>query len=267
MRWAEVSAFMPIMRTHECNRPDTNWQFNSDDETLRHFAKMTSVYAMLKPYHIHTGREYTDQGLPPVRHPYIHYEKDDNLHRFKYQYLYGRDLLVAPVYKKGKRSMKVYLPADNWVHLWSGAAYTGGWCTVKAPLGQPPVSFGATALLPNSSARRPHYDRRTAPVESAPETVHGRETPFARYGRLLDEYDFSDMIERANADIVMPEKGVLYERDISALHSTMSATVIRHRVFGDIDVQLAGVSDIIPASTVLSITSVRKSILPVLIWC
>ena len=58
-------------------------------------------------------------------------------------YLYGADLLVAPVWKTGEEERTVYLPKDTrWVHVWSGKAYEGGReATVPAPLGQPAVFY------------------------------------------------------------------------------------------------------------------------------
>ena len=141
MRWAEHSAFTQVMRTHEGNRPDSNVQFNHDKEVLAHLARMTDIYVTLKPYHKALSDEYQATGLPPVRHPYLHYEGDEILHSLKYQYMYGADLLAAPVVKKGKKKWKVYLPKDKWTHLWSGREYEGGWATVEAPLGQLPVFY------------------------------------------------------------------------------------------------------------------------------
>ncbi|MGB4270365.1 MAG: alpha-glucosidase, partial [Spirochaetota bacterium] len=116
-------------------------QFDSDKETLQHLAKMTKVHTTLKPYFEHCKDEYHTDGLPLMRHPYIHYPNDEKLHSLKYQFLLGCDLLVAPVYKKGKKKWKVYLPDDKWVHIWSGKKYNGGWITVDAPLGQPPAFY------------------------------------------------------------------------------------------------------------------------------
>jgi len=143
LRWAELCAFTPLMRTHEGNRPDTNWQFDSDQETLRHLARMTQIYVSLKDYHLHTMEEYVKSGLPTLRHPYLHYEGDETLHALKYQYLYGRDLLVAPVLRRGRKSWRVYLPDDRWIHLWSGREVAKGWLTVASPLGCPPVFYRA----------------------------------------------------------------------------------------------------------------------------
>ncbi len=141
MRWTEMAAFSPIIRTHEGNRPDDNWQFDSDQETLDHFAAMSHLHACLKPYMLEAVKEYTASGLPLMRHPYIHYEYDEVLHTLQYQYLFGRDLMVAPVYESGKTSWKVYLPADRWGFLWNEEEYGQGWHTVEAPSGKPPVFY------------------------------------------------------------------------------------------------------------------------------
>ena len=50
MRWAEMAAFTPVMRTHEGNRPRDNLQIDQDPEVLAHFARMTRVYVHLVPY-------------------------------------------------------------------------------------------------------------------------------------------------------------------------------------------------------------------------
>ncbi len=141
MRWVEVSVFTMIMRTHESIKPFDNWQFDSDEETLKHFSQMSQIYSFLKPYLKQLSIEYLEDGLPPIRACYLHYEDDPELHNIKYQYLFGKDLLVAPVIKPSIKEWSVYLPNDNWIHLWTGDKYQGGWYTVKAPIGKPPVFY------------------------------------------------------------------------------------------------------------------------------
>ena len=141
MRWAEMAVFSAIMRTHEGNRPNDNWQFDSDEETLKHFAAMSALHVRLKPYIRQSVKEYRESGLPLMRHPFLHYEHDEQVHELRYQYLFGRDLLVAPVYLPGMTSWKVYLPKDRWAGLWDHKPYGKGWHTVEAPLGKPPVFY------------------------------------------------------------------------------------------------------------------------------
>ena len=141
MRWAELEAFSPVMRSHEGINPDLNWQFDSDDETLEHLAKMSRIYVHLKPYYKHISKEYIEKGIPLIRACYLHYENDSELHKLKYQYLLGKDLLVAPVYKPNINKWKIYFPNDAWIHIWSNIEYTRGWQEINAPLGQPPIFY------------------------------------------------------------------------------------------------------------------------------
>lgn len=143
MRWAEYSAFTQTMRSHEGNRPQNNVQFADDDEAMTHLGVMVRVFNHLKPYHEALSDEYQKSGLPPMRMVQLHYPDEiKKLEVYRYQYLYGRDLLVAPVIKPGKNRWKVYLPKDTWVHLWSGKTFTGGKeVIVEAPFGQPPVFY------------------------------------------------------------------------------------------------------------------------------
>jgi len=143
MRWAELAAFTPIMRTHEGNRPESNAQFWSDPDILAHFARMSAVWTGLAPYHAEAIAEYEATGVPPIRHTWLHYENEPELRRLSYQFLYGRDLLVAPVTKPGKALSEAYLPADHWVHLWTSREFSGGEVTIEAPLGYPPVFYRA----------------------------------------------------------------------------------------------------------------------------
>ncbi len=147
MRWAEQAAFTPIMRTHESNRPDTNWQFNSDSETLAHFARMVRVHVALKPYIKLLVNEYGTTGMPPMRALWMQYPADKTGYTLKYQYLFGEDLLVAPVLGPGKKSRRVYVPSDGWLCLWNGKPIGSGWSRVSAPLGQPPAFYRAASPM------------------------------------------------------------------------------------------------------------------------
>ncbi len=141
LRWCDFSAFTPMMRTHEGNRPGDNWQFDSDAETIAHFARMTTVFTTLKPYIKAAVAQNAKSGLPVMRPLFLHYEDDARAYTLKYQYLFGRDLLVAPVHEEGRRDWSLYLPQDIWVNAWTGETCQGGDITVDAPLGKPPVFY------------------------------------------------------------------------------------------------------------------------------
>ena len=141
LRWAEMAAFTPFMRTHEGNRPDDCFQFYDDEDTLEQMARLTTVYTALAPYTKKLVKENAENGTPVQRALFLHYEEDPTAYTEQTEYLYGRNLLVAPVYLENQGTRDVYLPEDHWVHLWTGREFEGGHVTVEAPVGYPPVFF------------------------------------------------------------------------------------------------------------------------------
>lgn len=141
LRWMEMAMFTPVMRTHEGNRPDTNFQYYEDEDTMDQMARMVDIYTMLKPYTKELVKENSQTGVPVQRPLFIHYENDAKTYDIQYEYLFGRDMLVAPVYLEDQKEWQVYLPEDNWVHLWTGKEYAGGSITVDAPIGYTPAFY------------------------------------------------------------------------------------------------------------------------------
>ena len=85
--------------------------------------------------------ENADSGHPVQRPLFMHYESDAKAYDIQYEYLFGRDMLIAPVYEQDKHEWDVYLPQDEWVHLWTGEEYHGGEITVSAELGYTPAFY------------------------------------------------------------------------------------------------------------------------------
>jgi sulfoquinovosidase len=138
-RWYELGAFTPVMRTHEGNRPDDNLQIDSTPELLSGFARWSRVHAALAPWVRHLCDEAVVTGLPAQRALFLHYPDDRETFAIQDQYLYGADLMVAPVTDEGAVMRDVYLPEGEWVHVWTGQRFGAGWCEVDAPIGSPPV--------------------------------------------------------------------------------------------------------------------------------
>ncbi|MBQ1396842.1 MAG: alpha-glucosidase [Eubacterium sp.] len=138
MRWEEMDAFTPMLRTHEGNQPVNNAQFDDDETLLAHMAKCAGWFRALKPYLVSLERENCEKGTPVMRPLFYHYDEPAAYGEVT-EYLLGRDLLVAPVLKPGAESRSVYLPADSWKHVFTGEYYEGGTFEVAAPIGQPAV--------------------------------------------------------------------------------------------------------------------------------
>ncbi len=138
MRWEEMNVFSPLFRSHEGNQPVNNVQFDDDEELLSQLAHCGQMHVALKPYLQQLVSEEVNSGTPVMR-PLFYYYNEEQAYGEKTEYLLGRDVLVAPVYKEEVTSREVYLPNDIWVHLFSQKEYTGGKVRVDAPMGQPPV--------------------------------------------------------------------------------------------------------------------------------
>ncbi len=112
------------------------------NNSLQKFAVLVDMFKALAPYTRSLLEENRMDGIALQRPLFFHYESDPTSFTIGYEYLYGGDLLVAPVLKPGARSWSVYLPKDDWVYLYDGTQYDGGkWIIVPAPLGKPPVFY------------------------------------------------------------------------------------------------------------------------------
>ena len=100
------------------------------------------MFKKLSPYRKALEEEIQSEGLPMQRPLFLHYDNDPVAYQISYQYLFGQDILVAPVIEPGVTKKSLYLPDDQWVHLFTQEEYTGPmWVEIEAPIGVPPVFY------------------------------------------------------------------------------------------------------------------------------
>ncbi|MDR0249171.1 MAG: alpha-glucosidase [Oscillospiraceae bacterium] len=150
MRWLDYSALTPVMRVAVGG--EGSWQFNSDKETLEHFARMSRVHTALSGYIRQCVRENANDGHPVMRPMFMAYPGDGALYKMNTQYMLGTELLVAPVLIQRQRSRKVYLPEGHWSALWSGKHFMGGEHAFSTPIGSPPVFYRSDSKYADSFA-------------------------------------------------------------------------------------------------------------------
>ena len=138
LRWMELCAFSPMFRFHEGNQPSRNVQFDSSKKLLDQAAKMSGIYASLGWYIKGLAEEFGKSGCPAVRPLFYHYD-EEKAYTTDSEYMLGRDIVVAPILRKGDTKRTVYLPSDKWVHLFTGKEFGGGEYEIEAPVGCPPV--------------------------------------------------------------------------------------------------------------------------------
>ena len=137
-RWFEMNTFSVLMRGHEGLNPDINIQFDADEDMLDFAAKMSRIHMALKPYLKDAVKKNAEEGVGVIRPLFFYYDEKEAYNE-GYEYLLGRDILVAPVLRPNAQTQNVYLPEDEWIHLWSQKEYKGGKYTIDAPYGQIPV--------------------------------------------------------------------------------------------------------------------------------
>ena len=143
-RWMQFSAFSPITRAHKAGGvPEPYGLGPTTEQGTRHYLQQR--YRLL-PYIYSYAWEASRTGLPLVRPMPLEYP--DAPARGD-QYLFGRELLVAPVLHEGQANRKVYFPPGQWIDWDYGYEYTGGrdW-VMAAPQNRIPVAIRAGAIIP-----------------------------------------------------------------------------------------------------------------------
>jgi len=133
--------------------PDPSELHNPDIEPI--CRKYLELRYRLLPYNYSLAREASDTGLPMMRALWLHYPNDAEAVKLGSQYLWGRDLLVAPVIEKGAKVRRVYLPEGNWFDWWTGRKVEGKrWIDRPVDLATLPLYARAGAIVPLDPVRQ-----------------------------------------------------------------------------------------------------------------
>jgi alpha-glucosidase len=146
-RWMQFSVFSPITRTHKAGIPQPYAFGPATEQGARHYLELR--YRLL-PYIYSYAYIASRTGLPLVRPLALEYPDDPgSVDAAGDEYLFGRELLVAPVLHEGVTNRSVYFPPGQWYDWDTGCEYTGGrtW-VVAAPQNRIPVAVRAGAIIP-----------------------------------------------------------------------------------------------------------------------
>jgi alpha-glucosidase/alpha-D-xyloside xylohydrolase len=121
-------------------------------------------YRML-PYLYSAVRECSLTGMPIMRALWLHYPDDPRAVACSDVYLWGRDILVAPVFEQGVKSRKVYLPKGTWYDFWTNEPVDGGREVTKpVDLETIPIYVRAGAVLPLGPVKQFVEEKSDAPL-------------------------------------------------------------------------------------------------------
>jgi len=133
-RWTPFGMLSSHVRTHG-NPPTEPWEYN--EEFMNSFRLADNMRYELMPYIYTQAKLSSEKGLPMVRALFVEYPEDPGAWLIGNQYLFGSEMLVAPLFENGIER-HIYLPqGDNWIDYQTGLKYSPGWHKVTA--GQIPV--------------------------------------------------------------------------------------------------------------------------------
>jgi alpha-glucosidase (family GH31 glycosyl hydrolase) len=189
LRWFQFGAFCPLFRCHgrnwtlrlpwgwntgdpgpmEISRyegaaiPDASELHNAQVEPI--CRKYLDLRYRLLPYIYSAVREGTVTGLPLMRALWLHYPDDPKAVERDDEYLWGRDLLVAPIVENGATSRQVYLPHGVWYDFWTHERKEGGReITRTVDVETMPLYVRAGSILPLGPVKQHTAEASAAPL-------------------------------------------------------------------------------------------------------
>jgi alpha-glucosidase len=139
-RWLQAGVFYPFMRSHtELGTPDKEpWAFGPQFEAIN--KRTIELRYELLPYIYNVMQQASATGLPALRPLFLEYPADESAAGIDDEFMFGSDLLAAPVLWDGFRDRQVYLPPGDWYDYWTGKKYAGkSTIHVSAPLDYIPL--------------------------------------------------------------------------------------------------------------------------------
>lgn len=156
LRWFQFGTFCPVMRIHGCRQPYTNlknkagevregtgadnevWSYGEEAERI--MVKFIHVRELMKDYIRGIMKEAHEKGTPVMRTLFYEFP-DDNCWDIYDEYMFGNEILVAPICHKHETRREVYLPnGHSWTSAHNGEVYEGGKTyNIDAPIDTIPV--------------------------------------------------------------------------------------------------------------------------------
>lgn len=185
VRWFQFGAFCPLFRSHGRNwhlhlpwgwdggdgGPPETRNFQLDPAELHNTTvepicrKYLELRYRLLPYLYTAVRESHDTGMPIMRALWLHHSGEEAAVARGDEYLWGRDLLVAPVVEKGATSRRLYLPRGTWFDFWTEQRTEGGREIDRAvDLATTPLYARAGSIIPMGPVKQYVSEQSDEPV-------------------------------------------------------------------------------------------------------
>lgn len=147
VRWFQYGVFSPVMRLHgNRNRhgekkrdvkeptgdPNEIWSFGEENYPI--LKDLVLLRERLRPYIERQMQTAAEKGWPVMRPMFFEFPEDEVCYTLGEQYMFGDDVLFAPIVNRGQTEKRVYLPKENWVLTKAKEHYGPGWHTIHVQI-------------------------------------------------------------------------------------------------------------------------------------
>ena len=147
VRWFQYGVFSPVMRLHgarirhgEKKRdvkeptgdPNEIWSFGERNFPI--LKDLVLLRERLRPYIEKQMLIASRKGWPVMRPMFFSYPGDEVCYTLGEQYMFGGDILFAPIVNRGQTKKRVYLPQGEWILTKDGKTYPAGWHEITAEI-------------------------------------------------------------------------------------------------------------------------------------
>ena len=146
VRWFQYGVFSPVMRLHgHRNRhgkrsnlkepsgdPNEIWSFGERNYVI--LKELVFLRERLRPYIEHHMEIASQKGYSVMRPMFFDFPDDEVCYTLGEQYMFGDDILFAPIVNKSQTKKKVYLPEGKWILTKNGKEYGAGWHEILAEI-------------------------------------------------------------------------------------------------------------------------------------
>jgi alpha-glucosidase len=164
-RWMQFGVFCPLSRAHhEGNNAVEPWMFG--DEAEKNAKAAIELKYTLFPYIYTYARKSHDTGLPITRGLFMEFPGDPTAVATEDQFMFGEEILVAPVLRKGERTRTLYLPEGDWIDFGDKTTVYAGGKTISydAPLDVIPIFVKRGSIVPQMPVMQYMHENPDYPV-------------------------------------------------------------------------------------------------------
>jgi alpha-D-xyloside xylohydrolase len=189
IRWFEFSTFSPLLRIHGWLTPTELWLYGPQVESVTR--KYIDLRYRMFPYLYSEAAQVTMHGSTLMRALVMDFPKDKTALEQRDEYMFGKDLLVAPVLTAGAEKSEVYLPeaVGGWYDFWTEQHRNSGRSTeADSPIDKIPLFVPAGSILPLGPEKQYIAQKPDDPIELR--IYPGKDATFTLYEDEGTNYNY-----------------------------------------------------------------------------